>query len=615
MKNRRDDLEAGSREPLLRDGHLTEEGLLLLLDGELLPPEREQAKAHVNSCWSCRARRDALAHSTADFADYQHAFLAPHMPPPPSGKPLFMARLDELAEELGRPSLLRIWRKAIIQFSQSLLATRIAGITAVLLIVLAAPLFYLFQRTPVVSANELLSQASAAEASTPVGVDKPIVIQRLSIEINGRKMTQTVYRDTVRKRQAHRTNVNAGEELAAERTFHQSSFSWDDPLSPQIYSSWRNGIEEKRDVVTQLSGGLLKLDTTTNSGPVAEASITVRAEDFHPVAEDLHLRDNTQIEIAELSYEVVSLSTLTPDIFGSPVSTELLGRPVTSASLSFRTVLPDVAQLAVSELQLQAALHGIGADLGEQITVQQGADGRVQVVGIAADEARKRQIATALAGIPFTELRVTTIAQAAAQPQPGSAVPNSNPASPTTVTITNPPLLEEQLKQRFPDGDQRTEYVNQSLALCQSASARAWALNRLADRYTPEQIALLDNEAQQQLQRLLSDHISALREDVSRLQSQLGQVLSSSSNTAAANTASSRTPPPKTSERADDWRSHVHRVHSSVETVNESVAVLLTGSAGDEKDDPETIEVGLRTTLTQLQAELQVLDQQVHKQF
>ena len=106
-----------------------------------------------------------------------------------------------------------------------------------------------------------------------------------------------------------------------------------------------------------------------------------------------------------------------------------------------------------------------------------------------------------------------------------------------------------------------------------------------------------------------------LREDVSRLQSQLGQVLSSSSNTAAANTAPSRLPPPKTSESAGDWRSHVHRVHSSVETIGESVAALLTGSAAEEKDDPETIEVGLRTTLTQLQAELQVLDQQTHKQF
>ena len=169
MKNRRDDLEAGSREPLLREGHLTEEGLLLLLDGELSPPEREQAKTHVDSCWSCRARRDALARSTADFADYQNAFLAPHMPPPPSGKPLFIARLNELAEELGRPSLFRIWRRAIAQFSQSLPATRMAWITAVLLIVLAAPLFYLFQKAPVVSANELLHRASVAEAGTPTG--------------------------------------------------------------------------------------------------------------------------------------------------------------------------------------------------------------------------------------------------------------------------------------------------------------------------------------------------------------------------------------------------------------------------------------------------------------
>jgi ElaB/YqjD/DUF883 family membrane-anchored ribosome-binding protein len=106
-----------------------------------------------------------------------------------------------------------------------------------------------------------------------------------------------------------------------------------------------------------------------------------------------------------------------------------------------------------------------------------------------------------------------------------------------------------------------------------------------------------------------------LREDVNRLQNQLGQVLSSASNTAAANTASSGLPSAKTVGHGDDWREHAQRVHSSVETVNESVAALLTGSAIDEKDKPETIELGLRTTLTQLQTELQVLDQQIHKQF
>jgi hypothetical protein len=175
------------------------------------------------------------------------------------------------------------------------------------------------------------------------------------------------------------------------------------------------------------------------------------------------------------------------------------------------------------------------------------------------------------------------------------------------------PLLEASLKQRFPDDDQRTAYVNQTLALAQGASARAWALNRLAERYSPQQMQLLDAGSRQRLSALLGDHVAALREDINRLQNQLGQVLSPASNTAAANTASPSLPFPNEVQHADDWRDHARRVHSSVETVNESVAALLTGSPANESDNQEAIEIGLRTTLTQLQAELQVLDQQIHK--
>jgi hypothetical protein len=267
----------------------------------------------------------------------------------------------------------------------------------------------------------------------------------------------------------------------------------------------------------------------------------------------------------------------------------------------------DGAGIAASELQVRTILHSLGADLGEQITIRPVPNGLIQVDGIAEDETRKRQITSALAGIQHTQLRITTVAQAAIHPQPGSSLATSNSS---TLVTASPPLLEEQLERRFPGSDQRSEYVNQSLSLCQSASARAWALNRLADRYTPQQIALLDPDAQRQLQRLLIDHATALREDISRLQNQLGQVLSSASNTAAANTVSSAA----ASNPSDDWRSRAHRVHSSVEITNEAVSVLLAGSS-ETNDSTDKLQLRLRTTLTQLQAELQVLDQQIHRQF
>jgi hypothetical protein len=606
MKNRRDDLEKGSREPIFRGGHLTEEALLLLLDGELSQPEVEQADAHVHSCWSCRARKDATARGIADFADYQNAFLAPHLPPSPSGKPMFMARLDKLAEELGRPSLLRSWRRAISQFSEALLEARTVWITAVLLVVAGTSFLYLFRQPQTVSANEMLRLASASERHTPAGIVLPVVIQKLRIKSGGHSLTRTIYRDTAHSRTAEVTpdRAETGEVRSA---FLRTSFDWNEPLSADGYSRWHSELTDKQDTVERVGSDLLRLDTTSSGGPVAEASLTVRASDYHPVEENLRLRDDGEVKIAEVSYNVVGFASLSPDIFGGPAQPPILKLPVTAAA----SRVADEAELATTELQVRSTLHNLGADLGEQIEVQPEKDGSVRVEGVAEDDIRRHQLIAALQGIPRTQLRIETVAEAA-EHQEISRV--SGPAR-VAVMAGATPLLETSLKQRFPDDDQRTAYVNQTLALTQGASARVWALNRLAERYSPQQVALLDSASRQRLGMLLGDHLSALREEINRLQNQLGQVLSPSSNTAAANTASSKFTPPEMPEHADDWRSHVHRMHSSVETVDESVAVLLTGSSTDEKDDPEAIEIGLRTTLTQLQAELQVLDQQIHKQF
>jgi hypothetical protein len=593
--------------PLKTDGHLTDAWLLLAIDGELSASDYAVVKDHVRACWTCRARKEHLERTIEDIVEYEQALVAPDMPPSLGGKAIFMARLDQLAAELGRPSLVRRWGLTLLQASRWAWSSRITGLACAALAIIVCFYVVLQRNAPVVSASELLQRAAASETRSLTGVTQPVVVQTLTIKVNGHKIARTIYRDRARNRQASRVDVSASEELIAENTFQQSSLSWNSPLSPQTYSHWRDGIAEKRDVVTRVDGDLLRLDTTASSGPVAEASLTVRASDYHPVEENVRLRDESQVEIAEVSYDVVGFASLRPGIFGSTAQLPVLKLPVATTA----NRIADDAELAMTELQVRATLHNLGADLGEQIDVQPEKDGSVRVDGVAIDDVRRRQLIAALQGIPRTQLHIETVAQAAEHQQASRA---SGPVRVATMAGATP-LLEASLKQRFPDDDQRTAYINQTLSLAQEASARAWALNRLAERYSPQQIALLNTASRQRLGVLLEDHLSALREDINRLQSQLSQVLSPSSNTAAANTASSKLTSPETAEHADDWRTHAHRVHSSVETADESVAVLLTGSSTDEKDDPETIEIGLRTTLTQLQAELQVLDQQVHKQF
>jgi hypothetical protein len=589
---------------LQADGHLSSEWLLLAIDGELSVADREFVEGHVLACWACRLRKTQLERTIEEVVEYEQALVAPHMPPSSRGRTAFLAKLDILAAEMGRPSLARRFAASLARpFRLALFPGTSWGLAAALTV--AAVLFVVQQRSPIiVSAGELLQRATASDGRIPRGVSQPVVVQKLSIQVNHNKMTRIVYRDRARHRQAGRADVSANEECAAERAFRRSSFSWDDPLSPQVYGLWRGKIADKREAVTRVDGNLLRLDTTASSGPVARASLTVRASDYHPVEMDFLLRDQSEVEIAEVSYDVVGFASLNPQIFGIAVEPPVLNLPATGAANG----LADDATSAVTELQVRTVLHGLGADLGEQIDVLPQKNGSVRVEGLTADDDRKERLMAALETIPHIRLHIETVAQAAAH-QP---VSRGSGTSHVAILSGATPLLDASLRRRFPDDDQRTAYVNQTLALTQGASARAWALNRLAERYSPQQIALLDNVSRQRLGTLLGDHLSTLREDINRLQNQLGQVLSTASNTAAANTASSKS---GITEPADDWRSRAHRVHSSVQTVDESVAALLTGSLAGEKDDTETIEIGLRTTLTQLQAELQVMDQQVRKQF
>ena len=589
MTVRRSILSHSSQGPIQADGHLTDATLLLAIDGELSEIDRSLVKKHVRACWRCRARREHLERTIAEIVEYEHHLVAPDMPPSAGGRAIFLARLDQLAVQLGNPllnwrMLMQVGNAGRVAVSSSLFrfaAIIVAGIAGIYLLLQRDP--------PVVSASELLQRALASESRSLTGISQPVVVQKLSIDINGHKLARTIYRDTLRKRMVQRTNVSTSEEMAAAQDFDRSSFNWDDPLSPRTYGQWREGISQKQDSVTKANAGEIRLDTKADAGPVAQASLTFRSNDYHPVAEEIRLRDNTHIEVAEISYEVVGLSSLSADIFGAAPHVEATPRLISHAAA------PSPAQLEAAELDVYLALHGAAADMGEQITVRRSADGEIEVVGITESEARKRQIVSALAGIPFTTQKIESVAEAMEH-----LGPNTSRATHATLVTSTPPLLDEQLKHDFPDASRRTEFVTRSMSLCQDASVHAWALNRLADRYQPQDVALLEPDERSRLRSLLNDHLSALHQDVRHLQEQLVPVLSTSDP--ADITAATASPPA-------DWRMDGHDVHESVESINEAIESLLVGATGTE-DSAQKLQQRLHVTLTRVQKEIETLEQQ-----
>jgi hypothetical protein len=576
--------------------HLTDELLLLAADGELSASEANRVRLHLEACWSCRVRQEKVQEAITSIVEYRDLIVQPHLPPSRAGRAMFAAHLEQVAKEAGRPS----WRNHFLGILRSAVAHEMpsrAAWVAAAVIAMVVSLFVGKLLTPTtVSAGELLRKAQASEIRSLRSVNQPVIYQKLRIRVGAHSVTRKIYRDTVGNRKASQIEAGEASVSAAQNTFRSSGFDWDNPLSAAAYDTWRNGLSNKHDEVRVLPQGLLELKTTSDGGPVREASLTVRSADYHPVEEGIVLQDSQRIEIAELNYQVFELENVSLALFATPPPL-LLPTLKSSASVPLG---PSETDLAESELEVRLALHSAQADLGEEIEIERAGQHEIVVTGLAQNAKRKEELLSALQGIPFAQSRLQTVDEAVAKQSPDKLS-----GRPLLVTVETTPLLDKELKARFPNSAERADFVDQTLSLAQVPAARSWALRRLADRYTPRELALLSHASRQKFEALLSDHVAALLLDVTKLQAQLDKIL----------------PPVITADSAvnsvqnpqdDDWRGSVRRTHSSIQTVNEEVAVLVAGSAPDSLDS-KTLEQQLRASLAQLQRELQLLDQQIPK--
>src|SRR5437870_7843652 len=177
------------------NGHPSEDELLLYVDGELEAKATNHVRNHLEACWSCRVRTEKIEETISSFIDYRNQVLKPLVEQPPHGWRGFDGRLNRLANEVGRPSLLanlrgtlgrifsaptlerRRWERGragspagqprwgarlvrLVSFDSTVLLR--AATTIVVIAVLVTGLIY-FNRTPVVSASELLQRANDAQ--------------------------------------------------------------------------------------------------------------------------------------------------------------------------------------------------------------------------------------------------------------------------------------------------------------------------------------------------------------------------------------------------------------------------------------------------------------------
>jgi len=643
--------------------HISDDQLLLALDGELTAGESTQVKDHLEACWSCRARSEQIEAAIASLVEYRDLLASSFVPISVGERDMFVARLQQLVRSVGKPTL----RSRIVgtlrtlqAFTQGALPRR-AGISGLV----AATLILLFTRPWAevsVSANQLLENAQVSEVRALHSVTRPVVYQKLSIRVGNEAVTRTIYRDLDGMRQTDRVDVSgrsgeltngvalpgqlekhSGSMQSAtneiEQTFLQAHLSWQDPLSPAIYKDWHNNLNEKQDQVSRHGNNLLTLMTTTDEGPIAEARLTFRMSDFHPIAATLLLHDTRQVEVTELVREVFPMEALDPAIF----STEPM-RPLDVARSANRVQPPPTpsdAELAESELRVRVAIHSEGADLGEQIELDRdlspsrpNSGARSAVVrGIVSTPARKNRLLAAIQGIPHVEFDLQTVEEAATQqkevtadksegiePQIAHGVPalESRVASegveaPSAIAVIGSCALQQQLEERYPKAEDRAAFINRAVELVQESAAQAWALRRLRDRYGPETVVQLRRGSRQTLELLIRDHVSVLRQHVDEVRDTVATVVSPELSAEVPAQPTLDTPMSSLAP-VTDWRYDVAEIFPEVQRVNENTAALLADSSRTAAEAQALVR-DLQLALAKLQAQLPVLYQHVSGPF
>lgn len=502
--------------------HPGDEQLLRYLDGELPPRAADAIRSHLDACWQCRTRRDDLAEGIGDFMRYRDEVIRPLSPAPPQPWRDLRPALAEWDLENPQPrrSHLRLWAVA---------AAMVLGVFLV--------------RWPgeqVVNAAELLQRAGQAETtSTPP--------RRLQVR-TGRLM---LVRPAI-------LSANDRSEIAT--WFAAAHYSWERPLSVHAYSAWRDGLREKQDQVLVRTGAerIYEIRTRTSSSSLREASLSLRASDLRPINGTWRFADEQQVELAEL-----------PDTIVPPVNT---AQRQNSPSAPATTV---TAAGPAEELRVLAALHDLGADLGEPIEVSRPQSGEpITVKGVGVSSTRRAQVQQALGSMSGVRLQWED-----AQPVRTESAAASESAAAADALSPLQDALEKHLGSRTA----LDAAINQILDHSDAVLAHAHALKRLAERFDPAAEHALSSADQAVLHRIMTDHMRQIATASNGLAKQLQPVLTLPAVAAAAR---------------GSWQQSSIPLLNAAQRLDQMLNRALAGS--DPARSPQPDEIAL--TLSQLRA-------------
>ncbi|MBT9332990.1 hypothetical protein [Paracidobacterium acidisoli] len=402
----------------MRVKHLTEEALLELAGQRLSTNDRQLAEKHLVECAACRR----------EFADFQfvHSVIG------------HMAEIG-YQEALGEPARDLIKNRKEFAFPWTPALAVVAGCLCVLAILLFYP-----RMIPAVNASELLSDAMQHETDGSKAAGFRIQVSG-QICASGRRSEQLVLLETSVRCHSALQHIN------------KTRWASGNPLSARTYAAWRSALKHRTDHVIKNNASWEIRTIAEEDDTVREASLELRASDFHPTKLTLDFIDDEEVSISE--------------------DTEPLPAVLPVADIVTKVVPPKPQYVDnpgdLLEVQAWMALHQLNADSGwEAIVLRNGPDVRVKAV--VPDDNRKQAVEKEFAAYPGISLEIHFAAN------PGDI----SDLFPARIHITGeaPALATDWLRQQYENSEARAEFSNQALRFSQKILGRAFIVDKLEKR-------------------------------------------------------------------------------------------------------------------------------------
>ncbi len=173
---------------------------------------------------------------------------------------------------------------------------------------------------------------------------------------------------------------------------------------------------------------------------------------------------------------------------------------------------------AYEELQVWAALHRVGADLGDPVEVSRQND-RVVVRGIGVPQPLQARIRQELGGNQRVDIQFS---------DPSNSVPSTEPRR-VSAPAVNPELvrIQERMERYIGGRASFEQFTDGVLRESESLLSHAHALQRLAQHFPSESESQLSADQRHLLQSLCQEHAEILWQKIAVIQARMNPVLAS----------------------------------------------------------------------------------------